>query len=69
MDLEGNVIKRLGRAHDGSGYGEFEEPTEIAITHHHVFMLDARGMRIHVPDRDGNRLGRFPLPHSSDGEP
>jgi DNA-binding beta-propeller fold protein YncE len=66
LDLDGRVIKRLGRARDGSGYGEFDEPTEIAVNHEHVFVLDARGTRVHVMNRGGNLLGSFPVPHGPD---
>jgi DNA-binding beta-propeller fold protein YncE len=66
LDLDGRVIKRLGRARDGSGIGEFEEPTEIAVNHQHVFILDARGTRVHVLDREGNLLSQFSLPHGPD---
>jgi DNA-binding beta-propeller fold protein YncE len=66
MNFDGMVIKRLGRARDGSGYGEFEEPTEIALNHEHVFVLDARGTRVHVMDRGARLLRSFPVPHWPD---
>jgi DNA-binding beta-propeller fold protein YncE len=66
MNLDGNVMKRLGRARDGSGHGEFEEPTDIAINHEHVFVLDARGARVHVIDHDANSMRSFPIPHGTD---
>jgi DNA-binding beta-propeller fold protein YncE len=66
MNLDGNVMKRLGRARDGSGHGEFEEPTDIAINHEHVFVLDARGTRVHMMDHDGNVRRSFPIPHGAD---
>ena len=66
MNFDGYVIKRLGKARDGSGYGEFDQPTEIAVNHVHVFVLDARGTRVHVINRDGSLLGSFPIPHGPD---
>jgi DNA-binding beta-propeller fold protein YncE len=66
MDLDGHVIKRLGKARDGTGYGEFDEPTEIAVSHEHVFVLDARGTRVHMISRAGNLVGSFPVPHGVD---
>ena len=66
MDLDGNVMKRLGRGRNRRGHGEFEEPTDIAIDREHVFVLDARGTRVHVMDHDGNAVGSFPIPHGTD---
>lgn len=59
MNLDGNVVKRLGRARDGIGHDEFEEPTDIAINHEHVFVLDARGTRVQVMDMMARRCAVF----------
>lgn len=66
LDLGGKVLKRLGRARDGSGGGEFDEPTDIAVSHEHVFVLDRRGTRVQVMDLECNPAGSFALPHGPD---
>ena len=66
MNLDGNVVKRFGRARDGIGHDEFEEPTDIAINREHVFVLEARGTRVQVMDHDGQAMRSFPIPHGAD---
>lgn len=43
----------------GSGPGEFNDPTGIAVTDHEVFISDARNARIQVFDHDGNFKRQF----------
>jgi len=58
LDLNGNVLKRVGRLRDGSGAATtFDEPTDIAVNHGHVFVLDGHGTSVQVLDREGNPLG------------
>ena len=63
LDLNGNVLKRVGRLRDGSGATTFDEPTDIAVNHGHVFVLDGHGTSVQVLDREGNPLGSFVLSH------
>ena len=51
---------------DVSGHGEFDEPTEIAVNHEHVFVLDSRGTRVQVMDLECNPVGSFAVPHGPD---
>ncbi len=43
----------------GSGPGEFNDPTGIAVTEHEVFVSDARNSRIQVFDLEGNFKRQF----------
>jgi len=43
----------------GSGPGEFNDPTGIAVTHREVFISDSRNSRIQVFDLDGNFKRQF----------
>ena len=62
--LKGKVLKRLGKFRDGTGVGEFEDPTQIAVSHNRVFVLDASGGRVQTMDLDSNLMGSFNLPRS-----
>src|SRR5271169_3194772 len=64
LDLTGKVLKRVGKFRDGTGVGEFDEPTDIAINRNRVFVLDAAGGRVQAVDSDCNLLGSFNLPRS-----
>ena len=61
LDLDGKVIKTIGKHHNGTGTGEFDDPTDIAVNHKHVFVLDRRGTRVQVLDSGCNPLGSFDL--------
>lgn len=61
LDHSGHVLKQLGKLHDGSGVGEFDHPTDIAINHKHVFVLDRMGTRVHVLDMAFHPVGSFDL--------
>ncbi|HEY4899947.1 MAG TPA: 6-bladed beta-propeller [Terriglobales bacterium] len=66
LDLTGKVLKRLGKYHDGTGVGEFDDPTDIAVTRNHVYVLDNSGTRVQILDPDGNLQGSFNLRHGLD---
>lgn len=55
LDLQGNVLKRLGKDRNGIGSGEFISPTQIAVSGHGIVVLDSKGARLQVLDLDGNR--------------
>ena len=59
LDLQGNVLKRVGKDRHGNGSGEFVSPTQIAVSDHGIVVLDAEGSRIQVLDFDGNRIGYY----------
>ncbi|MGA2903754.1 MAG: 6-bladed beta-propeller [Candidatus Korobacteraceae bacterium] len=59
LDLQGNVLKRVGTDRHGRGSGEFASPTQIAVSDHGIVVLDAEGSRLQVLDFDGNRIGYF----------
>jgi DNA-binding beta-propeller fold protein YncE len=63
LDLTGKVLKRLGKYHDGTGVGKFDDPTDIALNHHHIYVLDSSGTRVQVLDSDCAFQGSFDLPH------
>jgi DNA-binding beta-propeller fold protein YncE len=66
LDLDGKVIKTIGKHRNGTGTGEFDDPTDIAVNHKHVFVLDRRGTRVQVLDSGCNPAGSFDLPHGLD---
>jgi len=61
LDLDGHVLRQFGKLHDGTGFGEFDHPTDIAVNHKHVFVLDRRGTRIQVIDLTSHQISRFDL--------
>jgi DNA-binding beta-propeller fold protein YncE len=61
LDLQGNVLKRLGKDRHGHGSGEFLSPTQIAVSDHGIVVLDAQGSRIHVLDSDGDNIRCYHL--------
>ncbi len=61
LDLQGNVLKRVGRDRNGNGGGEFVSPTEIAVSDHGIVVLDTDQSRIQVLDFDGNRVSSYRL--------
>ena len=62
LDLTGKVLKRLGKYRDGTGVGKFDNPTDVAVNHGHVFVLDSRGSRVQIVDPQYNMAGSFNLP-------
>jgi DNA-binding beta-propeller fold protein YncE len=59
LDLQGNVLKRLGKDRNGNGSGEFVSPTQIAVSDHGIVVLDTEQSRIQVLDLNGNRAGSY----------
>ena len=65
LDLAGKVLKRMGKYHGGTGVGEFNDPTGIAVSQDHVYVLDGSGTRIQIMDSECNLTGSFNLPLGS----
>jgi DNA-binding beta-propeller fold protein YncE len=59
LDLQGNVLKRVGKDRNGNGNGEFVSPTQIAVSDHGIVVLEAERSRIQVLDFDGNRTACY----------
>ena len=66
LDLTGRVLRRVGIYHDGSGTGKFTDPTDIVVSHNHVYVLDNSGTRIQILDLQCGFQASFDLPHGSD---
>lgn len=70
LDLEGNVLKRTGQTWDdnraieltrrnSTGPRMFSDPTEIAVNHDEVVVLDKLGTRVQIMDLQCNLLASF----------
>ena len=70
LDLEGNLLKRVGKKSDDTSSGElkrrnnlgpeaFNYPTEIAVSDREVAVLDTAGTRVQIMDLECNLLGSF----------
>ncbi len=70
LDLQGNLLKRVGKKSDDTGSGElkrrnspgpeaFNDPTEIAVSDREVAVLDRAGTRVQIMDLECNLLGGF----------
>jgi DNA-binding beta-propeller fold protein YncE len=66
LDLEGQEINRAGKNHDGTGKVEFDSPSDIAVNHGHIFVLDRAGTRVQVLDMELNPELKFDLPRGQD---
>jgi sugar lactone lactonase YvrE len=64
LDLAGKVLGRFGKYRDGTGVGTFDHPTDIAVNHGHIFVLDNWGTRVQVIDSASNAFGGFNLPRT-----
>jgi DNA-binding beta-propeller fold protein YncE len=62
VDIDGNVLKTIGRDRRGRGEGEFQAPTEIAVNHKYIYVLDRWGTRVQVWDKSLKLVGSFDLP-------
>ena len=80
LDLEGNLLKRVGQQWDDigsgglklrtkTGPGMFNDPTEIAVNDHEVIVLDSFGTRVQTMDLDCNLLGGFNVLNAPHREP
>jgi sugar lactone lactonase YvrE len=56
LDLNGNILKRVGRRSSDQVPVEFFYPTEIAISKDEIVVLDSAGSRIQVFDLQGKLL-------------
>ncbi len=76
LDLEGNLLKSVGKKSDDTGTGElkcrnnpdleaFNYPTEIAVSDHEVAVLDTAGTRVQIMDLECNLLGSFSVLNAS----
>jgi DNA-binding beta-propeller fold protein YncE len=63
LDLAGKVLKRVGKYHDGTGVGEFNDPTDIAVRHNNVYVLDNSGTRVQILNSECALQRSFNLPH------
>lgn len=66
IDLAGREVRRAGKNRDGTGTVEFEEPTDIAVTHGRIYVLDRMGSRVQVLDMNLNLESKFDLPRGQD---
>jgi DNA-binding beta-propeller fold protein YncE len=66
LDLNGKVLKTIGRLRTGAGVTVFDYPSEVAVSGDRVFVLDASGSRIQILDTECNLMGSFSIPHGSD---
>lgn len=55
--LEGKMLLRFGQR--GSGDGEFNFPTNIAVAKNRVYVVDTQNFRVQVFDTDGKFIGKF----------
>ncbi len=66
LDLAGNPLKRLGKNPLGQGTGDLDSPTDIALNHEHIFVLDRSGTRVQVLNMDFDPISKFDLPRTHD---
>ena len=66
LDLTGRVLRRVGINHDGSGTGKFTDPTDVVVSHDHVYVLDNSGTRVQMLDLQCAFQSSFDLPHGLD---
>src|ERR1035441_7855900 len=72
LDLEGNILKRVGRPRPhalGKVRGEtipmdLDDPTEIAVGNNELVVVDAANSQIHVMDLECNPLAQFTISSS-----
>ncbi len=77
LDLEGNILKRVGRPRPhalGKVRGEtipmdLDDPTEIAVGNKELVVVDAANSQIHVMDLECNSLAQFTISSSSSTRP
>jgi DNA-binding beta-propeller fold protein YncE len=70
LDLEGNILQRIGRPRPhaiGRVIGEtipmdLDYPTEIALGNNELVVVDSANSRIHVMDLQGNLVAQFRIP-------
>ena len=68
LDLQGNVLNRVGKDKNGNGRGEFVSPTQIAVSGHGIAVLDTEHSRIQVLDFEGSRTACYRVVVDADGD-
>ena len=79
LDLEGNVIQRVGEGRidsrpgelarrDPLGPKEFSYPIDIAIGAGKIAVLDSGGTRVRILDPDGKLVGSFSVQHAAEDQ-
>jgi len=61
LDLQGNVLKRVGRDRSGKGIAKITSPTRIALSDHGAVVFEEQQSEIQLLDLDGNRAGSYRL--------
>ena len=56
LDLQGNVLKRVGRPRRGTAIADFDEPADLAVGKNVLAVLETDGSRIHLMDLQLNVL-------------
>jgi DNA-binding beta-propeller fold protein YncE len=59
LDLQGNVLKRVGHRSTDEVPVDFRQPSEIAVGNSEVVVLDRGGLRIQILDLNGKLLRQF----------
>ena len=59
LDLQGHILKRVGRRTTDEVPVGFSYPTEVAVSDKELMVLDASGSRIQIFDLDGKLLRQF----------
>lgn len=57
MDLQGHLLREIGTR--GSGPGQFNFPTELALYGDNLFVVDAMNFRVQILDRQGRFVAQF----------
>lgn len=76
LDLEGNVLRRVGKYSSRNSPGElqrrenygpelFDYPQDIAVADHEIAVLDKNGTRVHVLDLDCRPIRNFSVQHAA----
>jgi DNA-binding beta-propeller fold protein YncE len=51
LDMQGNVLQKIGRG--GTGEGQFNFPTELRLIRQDLYVVDAMNFRVQALDRSG----------------
>jgi DNA-binding beta-propeller fold protein YncE len=68
LDLFGRVVRRVGRSRGGDNTDDFDHPTDIAVNHEHIFVLDRWGTRLQILDLSLNPLRSVDITAGRDPE-
>ena len=61
LDLDGKLIKRFGKNRRGEGTGNLDSPTDVAINHEAIFVLDRSGTRVQVLNKNFDPVRSFDI--------